>query len=226
MSITTDLKLFYPKYNHTYYQNQVVIEEEEANATVKKLIFKNSNFHFVDTNMIKDCTSLFQLVAPSNPSTHDIFKKDCDGILLFQNEADKFFFLIELKSSFSTQELFKAMHQIISSYIKSNMLMHLLATYEVADYTFKAFIASHPPKRDYMVTLRKQLIKGKGKYRTEAEFACDLVFKKCAHINPTDCEKLKHLNFGSKCLFQQLSFNYIEVPNENSSVDIDIAQYV
>ena len=227
MSISTDLKLFYPKYNHAYFHDQVVIEETETKATVRKLIFKNSNFHFVDTKMIEDCTSLFHMVAPSNPSSHEILKKDCDGIILFQNEADKFFFLVELKSGFSTTELFSAMHQIISSYIKSNMLMHLLATYEFSDYTFKAFIACHPPKDDYKVTLSKQLLMSTtSKYRTEAEFASNLYLKKETTIRPVDCEKLRGLNLNQKCIFPQLIFHYIEVPIGTKSVDIDVMQYV
>lgn len=224
MSLSQDLKTFFPKYKHSYNQGSTTILEGDAKATIKKLTFTNSDFHFVDTEMIKDCSSIFKSGSKNNSSTHEIFFKDCDGIVLFEDGGKKYFFLAELKSSFATGELYKAMHQIISSYIKSNMLMNLLATYSREDYIFEAFITSHPPKKDYLRDLYKA--KQSSKYKNEAEFAAELYKGKEIKIKACECEKLEDFNFGDKCLFSSLRFHFVEVPVGTDSITVDVNRYI
>ena len=104
--------------------------------------------------------------------------------------------------------------------------MNLLATYNTSDYTFEAFIASHPPKREYLRGLHKakQLPAG-NKYKTDAEFAAELYIGKEIKIKACECEKLEDFNFGDKCLFSSLRFHFVEVPVGTDSITVDANQY-
>ena len=84
MSLITDLKTITPKYGHKVCRGSVDIHEHEAKATVNKVTWSNSDFNCIDTQMIKDYTSFFEICkAP------DIFRKDCDGIVLFEHAGKK-----------------------------------------------------------------------------------------------------------------------------------------
>lgn len=222
MSISTDLKAIFPKYNHGYHRDCVTIAETDPQAKVKSLTWTNSDFHFVDTKMVKDMTSFFRSSNSSN-----IFNWDCDGIVLFENEGRKYFFLLELKSSFDSTDLYHAMDQIISSYIKTNMILHLTINYRNDDYIFEGFIACYPPKEDYKMQLRRKLqLPVTSKYKTDAEFAAELYFNKKCEIKATECEKIRGIKLGNNCLFNNLRFNLIEVPRDQNSINVDVIPYL
>jgi len=223
MAIYSDLKLLFPKpgYNISYHRGYVSINETGKNVKVKEIKWEKSDFQYIDKDIIKDLSSFFQKTNSS-----DIFLKECDGIIFFEENGKKYVFLCELKSSFDTSDLYYAMHQIISSYIKLNMILHLLVNYTRTDYHFKAFIACLPPNKSYIPTLHKQLFLPSGsKYRDEADFSSELYVNKKVRIKPTDCEKLKGLNLGNNCLFNELTFHYIEVP-DSGSINLDIHNYI
>jgi hypothetical protein len=219
-----DLKVLFPKYSMEYCKDTVSIKETSSTAKVKELIWSNSDFHKIDSTIVKDMTSFFQKANSS-----DIFHFDCDGIVIFEKKGKKYMFFSELKSTFSISELFSAKDQIISSYIKINMLMHLLPCYNCDDFVIKGFIACLSPKKEFMRDLyRKQLLKRGSKYKTEAEFAIDLCYYKDKKITlvPTDCFKLKGLPLGNTGIFKKIEFNYIEVPDKTSSITVDVDNYL
>lgn len=222
MALSDDLKSLFPKYSFDYSRGSVTICETDANAKVNEITWINSDFHFIDTSIVKDMSSFFRIATSPK-----IFNLDCDGMIVFEANGKKYFFLSELKSSFDTCDLYHAMHQIISSYIKVNMLLHLLVGYKNSDYEFKAFIACLSPNGSYIRDLYKQLMMPSGsKYKTEADFASELYVDKKVDIKAIECEKLRGLNLGSNCLFTKLSFNYIEVPQGYNSATVDVTNYI
>lgn len=224
MAIYSNLKTLFPNYQMEYFPNSVLITEKSSTAKIKGLKWINSYFQNIDTKVVKDLTSFFQgCGAP------EVFNWDCDGIIIFEEDGCKYVFLSELKSSFSSQDLYHAKDQLISSYIKLNMILHLLPGYRKQDYVFKAFIAILPPNMNYIRDLHKQLLCNRGsKYKTEAEFTDELYSSsgKCLKLRATECDKLKQLPLGDNCLFNELEFYLIEVPHNNSSISVDVHNYI
>lgn len=222
MALSSDLKSIFPKYSFDYSKRSVIVRETTAGAKVNEITWINSDFHFIDTSIVKDMSSFFRIA-----SSPEIFNLDCDGMIAFEEKGKKYIFLSELKSSFDARHLYHAMHQIISSYIKVNMLLHLLVGYKNSDYEFKAFIACLTPDSSSIRDLHKQsMMSSSSKFKTEIDFALDLFVVKKVNIKAIECAKLKDLNLGSNCLFKELSFNYIEVPQGHNSATIDVIDYI
>ncbi|MDO3391576.1 hypothetical protein Q3C19_13985 [Bacteroides sp. ET489] len=224
MPFCDDLKVLFPKYSMEYCKRTVSITEDSSSAKVKELIWSNSDFHKIDATIVKDMTSFFQKANSS-----DIFHLDCDGIVIFEKNGKKYMFFSELKSTFSKSELFSAKDQIISSYLKINMLMHLLRCYNYDDFVIKGFIACLPPKKGYLRDLNKQQLSKPGsKYKTDADFVIDLCYykEKKTKLVPTDCFKLKGLPLGNTGIFKEIEFNYVEVPEGTSSITLDVDNYI
>ncbi len=224
MPYYNDLKVLFPKYSMEYCRRAVSVKESSSTAKVKELIWSNSDFHKIDSTIVKDMTSFFQKANSS-----DIFHLDCDGIVIFEEKGKKYMFFTELKSTFNKSELFSAKDQIISSYLKINILMHLLPCYNCDDFVIKGFIASLPPKREYLRDLYKQqFLKPGSQYQTDADFALNLCYFKDKKITlvPTDCFKLKGLPLGNTGIFKRIEFHYVEVPDGTSSITLDVDNYL
>lgn len=226
MSLITDLKAITPKYGHHISRGSVDIHERDASATVTKVTWLNSDFNCIDTQMIKDSTSFFEICqAP------DLFRKDCDGIIMFEHAGKKFMFLTELKSGFSTQFLYKAKTQLVASFIKANMLLHLLPSYHQEDYIVKGFIVSHSPTDDFLTTLHQATsLPYNSKQRQEYSLAMRLLIDnrktKSTAMLPTDFSCLRSLPLGQRGIFPKMDLHFIEVPSGQSSITLDINDYI
>lgn len=224
MAVHSDLKKMFPKYMMDSYDKSVKIQESGAQAKVKEVIWCNSHFQYIDSAITKDMTSFFQ--SAGSPG---IFHLDCDGIIIFEEDGKKYIFFSELKSNFDSSDIYKAKDQIISSYLKINMIMHLLPCYNKSDYIIKAFIICLPPDKDFLRDLRQQLMLSRGnRFKTEAEFTDELCNskEKTTILRPTDCEKLKGLPLGNNGIFNHLEFHFIEVPTGQSGITLDVHDYI
>ena len=207
-----------------YCKGNVHINEKSPSAKVKEIIWTGSDFHKVDSTVVKDMTSFFQMAG-----SPEIFNLDCDGIILFEKDSQKYIFFSELKSTFDTSDIFYAKDQIISSYLKINMIMHLLHCYNYNDFIVKGFIACLSPNMSFLRDLYKeQLLKSGSRYKSDADFAIDLCYfsKRSTVLQPTDCFKLKDLPLGNTGIFKTMEFHYIEVPIGKSSVTVDVNAYI
>ena len=226
MAIHSDLKKLFPNFDMKYCLNSATISESDAKASIKELNWTDSSFHVIDTEIIKAITSFFQ-----KSGSADIFKFDCDGIVIFEENGKKYIFLSELKSGFSSQYLDHAKDQLISSFIKLNMILHLLPGYNKKDYIFKAFIVSSPSNPNYLRDLYKQTMLPKtSRFKTEAEFTYELCYcknkNKCVSIKAIECEQLKELPLGSNCLFNDLEIHFIDVPKGSNSTSLSVHKYI
>lgn len=224
MPFCNDLKVLFPKYCMEYCKGTISIKESSSSAKVKEIVWSNSDFHRIDPNIVKDMTSFFKIANSS-----DIFHLDCDGIILFEKDGKKYMFFSELKSTFDTSDIFHAKDQIISSYIKINMIMHLLRCYNSNDFIIKGFIVCLPPKPGFLRDLyRQQMCKPGSKYKEDAEFTLELCYCKSQKttLTPKDCFKLKSLPLGDKGIFRSIDFHYVEVPSGMNSITLDVDNYI
>ena len=226
MALISDLKTITPKYDHRLCRGNIEIHEHGPQATVTKVIWNNSDFNCIDQELVKDATSFFEICkAP------EIFRKDCDGIMTFEHNGQKYMFLTELKSGFSTQDLYKAKTQIIASFIKTNMILHMLSSYRLEDYIIKGFIVGHPPKNDFLGSLH-QLTSLPGNHQTRLEYSLAMkIFidhrkSKSISLKPTDFNCIHNLPFGQRGIFPKIELHYIEVPIGQTSITLDATKYV
>ena len=213
-----------PKYASPVQKGRVEIIEHESGAKVKKVTWIGSNFDHFDHSLAKDLTDFFKPAG-----SPDVFRHDCDGVILFEEDGRKYMFLTELKSNFCTQKLLEAKTQIASSFLKTNMLLHLSLCYKLEDYTIKGFIVGRPPKSDFKVSLHKgSMLSDKQKER-EYDLARRLLIlsrTQSATFRPYELFCLRGLPLGNRGLFPKIELHFIEVHEPASEITLDIRNYI
>ncbi len=227
MAIHDSLGELLPKYrqNTCLKNNNATIVESDRGAKVKSVTWYNSDFQVIDPVIAKDMTSFFQ-----QSDSPKIFHEDCDGIMIFEKDGKKYLFLTELKSTFDSSDIFHASTQLVSSYLKINMLLHLLPCYRCEDFIVKGFIVSHEPNPSYIRDLQKAMFLPKrSKYKTDAEFVTDLLIrgrKFSTTVQPTDYHELKGLPLGERGIFSSMEIHYIPISDKQPSISIDALEYI
>ena len=213
-----------PKYASPVQKGRVEITEHEPGAKVKKVTWVGSDFDHFDHTLAKDLKQFFE-----SAGSPDVFMHDCDGVILFEEEGKKYMFLTELKSTFSTQRLHEAKTQIASSFLKTNMLLHLSLCYKLEDYIVKGFIVGRPPKSDFKVNLHKgSMLSDKQKER-EYELAKRLLIlnpTKSSTFRPYELYCLRELPLGDRGIFPEIELHFIEVREPESEITLDIRNYI
>lgn len=216
-----------PQYATQKHLGKVEIIEHQnigKNDKIDKVIWTSADFYYIDDQLSKDLSSFFEKAG-----SPEVFKKDCDGIVLFERENKKYMFLTELKSKFGTEDLYKAKMQIVSSFLKVNMLLNLSTCYLLKDYIIKGFIVGHPPMPDFLVNLHKGSMLSDRKKEREYELAKRFFIDSKSReltLYPTDFLCLKGLPLGPLGIFSKITLNYIEVPYGQKSVTIDVNNYL
>ncbi|MDR0894936.1 MAG: hypothetical protein LBN06_06510 [Prevotellaceae bacterium] len=182
----------------------------------------NADFYSIDTNIITRLNALFTERAP------EILRKDCDGIVMLKKADKVYFILCELKSTFDSADLYKAMHQIVSSYIKLNMVLNLLDGYNSKDCVYRGLIVSLPleDNSSYALELKNRLLlPDTQRYKKDSIWAAELFCNRGSTLKATECEKLNGIPLSPSCLFDELEFHYIDTHGSNF-VSIDITSYL
>ncbi len=224
MAICEILSKILTLYPSSISRGKVDIYEHEAKATVRKVTWINSDFNYFDPTLAKDMTAFFQ-----KATENELFWKDCDGVIIFEHDGKKYMFITELKSGFSTQVIYKAKTQIISSFIKTNMVLHLLSCYKLEDYIVKGFIVGHPPKPDFIYNVSKADMLKDNDIKIQHEFARKFFIDNKEHsrsLKPKDLYCLKGLPLGDRGIFQNIELYFIEVKDGNSEIELDVMNYI
>ena len=219
------LKQLFPKYKLSYCRNQISITESSSDSKVKSVIWDDSCFQYIDSTIVKELTSFFQK-SGSSP----IFHLDCDGIILFEEDGQKYMFLTELKSTFDSKDISHAKDQIISSYIKFNMILNLVDFYNKEDYIVKGFIACLPYNKQYIRDLyREQMLPSKNKICEESSLVLNFCYgnpKKRINYDISSYSLISQLPiFNNGCL-KNMEMYLIEVPEGASSVKLNVHNYI
>ena len=212
------MKRLVEEYNRLYpnYASTGVVEvdytfDETSNSgrpdTFQHLTVNGMNGIVIPNVIVKDDTSIFQK-AGSNV----ILKEDCDGIFLTKQDGQKYIYLCELKSSFSTQQISKAKDQIIGSYLKFHSLLSLLQSYNPTEWTVKGIIASFAPKEEQKAYLLRQKEAGD----KVGNFCYNLHRDKRYHMPKVDC-----WNFHFPMNVPELTLHYISIPDKSTKFAVD-----
>lgn len=218
-----DLKNLLPLYLSEY-KDECVINEANDGAKVKRVIWKNADFQCIDPKIAKDLSGFFE-----GAKSTDIFKLDCDGAFIVEKKDKAYLFLIELKSSFIPCHIYKASNQIISTYIKLNMILGLLPNYVKDKIIVKGGIFSRPcDEKSLRDRDKSSLLPPNNKYVTETELTRHFVENKGKKmtIKPNRCHKLKNVPLGSNALFKEMELYHIEVPDPNDSITMDASKFI
>lgn len=208
-----------------YFRDSVSVKETTPHSKVKEVVWSNSCFQQIDSEIVKDMSAFFRKAQSA-----DVFHYDCDGITIFEENGKKYMFLSELKSTFDSRDILHAREQIISSYIKINMAMNLLHCYNANEFIAKGFIVCLPHQKEYVRDLHKaQFLPGGSQYKEEAKLVLDLCYRndsKKTIIKPSDCYKLKGLPLGDRCLFNEMELYLIEVPHGTERITLNVNDYI
>ncbi|GAB6976585.1 hypothetical protein [Prevotella falsenii] len=219
-----DLKKLLPQYDFEYKSGKHTVKENSVDSKVKEVIWDKSDFQCIDPQIAKDLSGFFQRSKAAG-----IFRLDCDGAFLVQSEDKAYLFLIELKSSFIPCHIYKASNQIISTYIKLNMILGLLPNYIKGNIKVKGFIFSRPCEEKSLRDLdRSNLLPPNNKYITETELTKHFIKNKGKNITikPNQCHRLKDVPLGSNALFDELELYHIDVEEPNTSITMDTSEFL
>lgn len=229
-SIANSFKAIFPSEhaNLCEWKDSVVsIEEKEKNATFTEFKWTGNRFLWLNPVIAKEMSSFF-----TKRKSQEILLKDCDGVMMFEEKDQPFLFLSELKSSFSTGEIAKAKTQILSSYLKFNMLLTLMQNWKNENVTAKGFIISPAPKASFRSELKRDAGKAKNskdRYKHyEKIWSWTLISsgKNGVKITPYESFHLDPCKFGERGVFKEITFYFIEVPDGASSHQRSVTDFI
>lgn len=220
MAYSENLKDLFPAYNCKTEKEKTVIFEHSNDAKIKKVVWRFPLFHSLDPKIAKDLKILKDKME-GNP----IFGYDCDGIFICEKGGKKYFIFNELKSTFDSSDIFHAKQQIISSYLKLNMLLHVTQGYRNEDFEIKGFIFSHPPKPSYLKVIKDSLrFPPFSKLRLDGEFTGDFIetHKGRKTYKPNELTSLRGIKLGERGIFREMELFHIAVPEGSDTIELDL----
>ncbi len=192
--------------------NTVEVIEIDPKSKVKKVQFSANKYEifaldrkFIEnSNILLKCDSCKEL------------KSICDGLFLIEKENNFHLFLVELKSSFSTQEYNKAKQQIEASFSKLNVLLTCFEKYDIKICQIHSFIIG----LDLAAEKQGHLLKvyQSGTKDPDYVFCFDLIWKKKFEIKKENSIfKDTPLKFKG---FDVVYFPYEEI--EQTGIDLSL----
>lgn len=226
MALEDFLRAITPKYASSLRKGCAEVVEHDMKPSVKlrKVIWTGADFNHFDHSLAKDMQSFFDIAG-----SPEAFKHDCDGVVLFEKDGKKYMFLTELKSNFDTEKLHEAKTQIVSSFLKTNMLLNLSLCYKLEDYIIKGFIVGRPPKADFKVNLYKgSMLSDKRKEREYdlAKKLCVLSRTNSILLKPYDIFCLRGLPLGQRGIFPNIELHFIGVNDPEHEVTLDVNDFI
>lgn len=213
-----------PKYATPLHKGSVAITEHESKASVRKVVWTGSDFNHFDHTLAKDLQTFFKTAG-----SPDAFAHDCDGVILFEENGKKYMFLTELKSTFDTARLYEAKTQIVSSFLKTNLLLNISMCYRLEDYIIKGFVVGRAPKADFKINLYKGSMLSDKKKEREYDLAKKLLILNANQpvtLRPLDLHCLRGIPLGERGIFPKIELHFIAVPEPDSEITLDIRNYI
>lgn len=153
-------------------------------------------------------TAAQNTLPKENPIT--VVRTDCDKVILFERDNQKFVMLCELKSTFCADEIAHAKDQIVGSWIKVRSLLLTLQDINIDDYRPIGLIASFMPTDEILSMVSKNEDR-------KSTFAITLNAKRKYSMPACKTNKYYHpLNVGTIDLF------YLPVPGRQKTFSVDI----
>ncbi len=208
------------------------IEERDPGASFTGLTWKGAYFLTLNPQIAKDMTGFF-----SSYKARPVFFKDCDGITMFEENDRRYMFLSELKSSFDTDRIAEAKTQILSSFLKINMLLTLTQYWQLENTRVKGFIVAPPPrdpdkvsewKRDWQKS--KYASPGKRQKYNASVFCGQLLWHaekgRPLRLTPESSFHLGPCRLGSRGIFDSMDLYYVPVPVGQQQLTLNVTDYL
>lgn len=197
-------------------KSQIEIVESENNSKINSVIIKDDvDFLSINNDFTENLNGgLFS----SNQTLKDALNKKCDGTVIFGKKDQKFIYLIELKSGFNPSKITLACKQIISTYMKINILLSFLTTHTKDNYKFSGFIVMQNPRIENFTTISKKMEKPDWRfaYNLQKNKSLEIPFSK---IIKDFSEMPLHWSNDS------ILINFVGYDGEPKSVDILVSDY-
>lgn len=135
---------------------------------------------------------------------------DCDGVVLFEYDGQKYILLCELKSGYICDDIVHAKNQIIGSSVKMHGLLNTLQGFDRSDFKTVGLIVSFEPTEEQKTNLSKNEDR-------KSVFATRLQADRKYQMPAGKTNSFFHpLNVGDLDLF------YLPVPDRNTTYTVDI----
>lgn len=158
-TLTTNFNKAYPVFAATSFVNSCVVEEpsnigKDALQQIELTGFDGYSFpHEFVAKTVPFATAAQNPLPKENPVT--VIRTDCDKVILFERDGQKFVMFCELKSTFSANELAHAKDQVVGSWIKVRSLLQTLQNINIDDYKPIGLIASFMPTDEILSMVSK-----------------------------------------------------------------------
>lgn len=148
--VITEYNRLCPKYKALPCEGTCEITEPNPrNASDFRLLrISDCNGYVFDRELASASTSFY--TKAESPA---LMKANCDGIFLSNFEGRNCLFCCELKSGFSTEDIFKAREQILGTLVRLRSIFSALK--ESVVWEFHGIIVSYEPKEEQLVALSK-----------------------------------------------------------------------
>ncbi len=199
----------YPNYASTKFVGSCSIKEPNNFGTNKFYEIQLNSFDgFQFPHDLAEKTSSFPKIADHK----GYLLKDCDGILLFEKNGQKYILFCELKSSYILDDIVYAKNQLVGSYVKFKGLLSCIQGYEQKDYKPIGLIVSFEPTQEQLTNISKKL----GTDR-RSSFALTLNSKRFYSMPADKCD-----SYFCPLAVGNFDIYYVAVPNRQTVFSIDI----
>ena len=205
----------YPAFSPEYFTDSCKVEEpenadKEAFRELTLTGFDGYSFpHHLVANTISFAKKAQEnLIKPGNHC--DVMRLNCDKVVLFELEGQKYMLFCELKSTFSSYEIGHAKDQIVGSLVKIRSLFHTLQGVKLDEYKPIGLIVSFQPTDEQINALSKN-------EDMKSAFAVMLNADRKYNMPEKNTNRYFHpLNVGT------IDFYYLPVPERQKTYSVDI----
>ncbi len=206
-TLADNFSAVFPRFAATEFHGTCVIIETKNHDTkcFQELQLTGFDGYLFPQDLGQNSSSFAQI------SNHNgILRKDCDGIILFEKNGQKYLLFCELKSSYVLEDIKKAKDQIIGTSVKMKGICSTLQGYDLNEYKPLGLIASFEPTDEQISNISKSEDKG-------ASFAIQLNANKIYSMPSDKCNRFFHpLEIGDFVIY------YIPVPGHATNYSVDI----
>lgn len=137
------------------------VKETDSNATVKKVTFDyRGHLMSIDNSVFNKTDALFKEDENTDKGMPAL-RHGCDGVFVIEHNEQKYIVFIELKSSYTPDNIQKAERQIAASYLRIMMLLDCIDGVKLNQYKKCGIIVSHPLSTEKLTYIqKKKLVSG------------------------------------------------------------------
>lgn len=214
-TLTTNFNKAYSNFSSISFTGSCKVEEPDnvGKDAFQELILTGFDGYGFPHDFVAHTESFATSAQPSplGVSNHcDVMKLNCDKVVLFELDGQKYILFCELKSTFSTEEIGHAKDQIVGSLVKVRSLFHTLQGVNLDEYKPIGLIVSFQPTIEQISAVSKNDDK-------KSAFAVKLNAEKKYPMPEEKTNKYFHpLNVGTIDLF------YLPIPGRKKTFSVDI----